>query len=148
MKKKVALKTESLGAEDIKNPDVKELSSWIAGQRRTSCDLVTYKTEALLKSQKNIDRPCTGGIYYRRRIEESIDGLKCGFLRSEPALLKEDLIYDAERVSKIRKGTRIALPSPTSLGIEDVYHKDHEEFLSSLCDIYSKIMREQRDAGI
>ncbi|EHQ35807.1 hypothetical protein [Methanoplanus limicola] len=148
MKKKVALKTESLGADDIKNPDIKELSSWISDQRRTSCDLITYKIEALLKSQNNIDSPCTGGIFYRKRIEESIDGLKCGFLRSEPAPLKEDLIYDANRASKIRKRAHMALPSPMSLGIEDVYYKDHEEFLSSLCDIYSKIMREQRDAGI
>ncbi|UUX92799.1 hypothetical protein [Methanoplanus endosymbiosus] len=148
MKKKVALKTESFGAEDIKNPDIKELSAWISGQRRVSCDLITYKTETLLKSQKNIDRPCTGGVFYRKRIEESIDGLKGGFLKSEPDLSKEDLIYDARRVAKIRKRARVALPSPLSLGIEDVYYGDHEEFVSSLCEIYSKLMREQRDAGV
>jgi len=148
MKKKVTLKTKSFGAEDIKNPDIQELSEWVSVQRRVSCDLTTYKTETLLKSQKNIGSPCTGGIYYRTRIKESIDGLKDGFLRCEPGLLREDLIYDAGRVAKIRKRASVALPSPSSLGIEDVYYGDYEEFISSLCGIYSKLMRDQRDAGV
>jgi hypothetical protein len=148
MKRRNDLLLRSLGSEYTTDPDSKILIKWIAEQTGSRCDLVSYNIETSLLAQKNVDVPCTGGIYNSKRLYESIGGLKTGALCSEPYPVLEDMSLDAQRVRKIRKGCYMGLPAPSSLGISDYYFNDHRDFISALCEVYGKLMREQRDHGI
>ena len=148
MKRRYDLILRSLGSEYMSEPDSKDLAKWISGQRGSRCDLVSYNIERSLLAQKKADIPCTGGVYYSARVSESIGGIKSGCLCSEPYPVLDDISLDAQRVRKLRKGCYMALPAPSSLGIQDYYLNDHADFISALCEVYRKMMREQRDRGI
>ncbi|MBN1433006.1 MAG: hypothetical protein JW931_09580 [Methanomicrobiaceae archaeon] len=148
MKRRFDIILKSLGSEYMEDPDVRDLANWIKDQKGSGCDLITYKLERSLLSQRRADIPCTGGLYYSDRLSESIGGLKSGGLCSEPYPVTTEMSQDAERIRKIRKGSHVALPVPSSLGISDYYFNDHQDFISSLCEVFKKLMREQRDRGI
>jgi len=148
MKRRIDLILRSLGSEYIPDPDTGDLVKWIAGQKGSRCDLVSYKLEKSLLAQVGVDVPCTGGVYYSGRLLESIGGLKSGGLAAEPYPVAAEMSLDAERVRKIRKGCYMALPAPSSLGISDYYFNNHQDFISALCEVYGKLMREQRDRGV
>ncbi len=148
MKRRIDLILRSLGSEKIRDPGIKELAGWIAGQKGSCGDLISYKIEKSLVDQKKADIPCTGGMFYSKRMHESIGGLKSGGLGTEPYPVSAEMSHDAERVRKIRKGCYLALPSPSSLGISDYYFNDYSDFISAICEVYRKLMREQRDRGI
>lgn len=148
MKRRNDLPLRSLGSEYLADPGSGVLVKWIAGQNGSRCDLISYKIEKSLLAQKKVDIPCTGGVYYSKRLYESIGGLKADALCSEPYPVLEDMSLDAQRVRKIRKGCYLALPAPSSLGISDYYFNDHQDFISALCEVYGKLMREQRDRGV
>ncbi|MDD4127541.1 MAG: hypothetical protein PHV39_07640 [Methanomicrobium sp.] len=148
MKKRQNLILESFGAENIPNPNPHALSKWILEEKRSCCDLLSYKIECQIKDQKNyVDFPCVGGIFYRQRITESLSCIKSGFLTGEPDADLEYFRYDSERIYKYSKKSGFAFPPPSELGIDDAYYNDRADFIGSLCYAYRKIMREQRDYG-
>lgn len=148
MKRRIDISLRSLGSGYENDPDPGDLAKWIATRKGSRCDLISYRLEKSLLAQRSVDFPCTGGKYYSGRLSESIGGLKDGNLVSEPYPVPEDISLDAGRVRKIRKGCRIALPPPSALGISDYYFDDRQDFISALCEVYRKIMREQRDRGV
>lgn len=148
MKRRIDLILRSLGSEYMPDPDINVLAKWITGQKRSRCDLISYKLEKSLMAQEGIDIPCSGGLFYSKRLYESIGGLRSGGLGSEPYPVAFDMSDDAERLRKIRKGCYMALPAPSSLEISDYYFNDYTDFISALCEVYSRLMREQRDRGI
>ena len=149
MKRRQNLILKSFGAGNIYNPDPLLLAEWIKEQKRVFCDLVSYKIESQIKNQKTIvDLPCTGGIFYRDRILDSVSGIKSGFLISEPFAVPEYMRQDAERIRKFSKNSMFSLPPPSDLLIDDGFYKNRSDFIGSLCSVYKKLMREQRDFGI
>lgn len=148
MKRRIDIFLRSLGSEYMCDPDSRALAKWITGQKGSRCDLVSYQLERSLIDQKKTDIPCTGGVYYSKRLYESIGGLKSGGLCAEPFPVMEDMSLDAKRARNIRKGCYMALPAPSFLGISDYYFNDFRDFISALCEVYRKLMREQRDRGI
>ncbi|MBN2733972.1 MAG: hypothetical protein JXQ82_03825 [Methanomicrobiaceae archaeon] len=149
MKKRQNLILKSFGAGDLKNPDPLLLAEWIGGQKKVCCDLISYKIESQVKAQKNVaDVSCSGGIFYRHRIFESLLGIKSGFLIDEPFFESEYIKLDAERVRKISRDTWFSFPPPSGMHIEDNYYKNRSDFIGGMCSVFKKIMREQRDLGI
>ncbi len=147
MKKRQIFPLWSFGAE-VSDPELKDLSDWVRGRRIFPCDLVTYKVEHSLGKQAEVDMPCYGGLDYRMRIVSSLEDVRGGFLRGEPALDFGMLLQDAKSAVKVNKQVRVCLPSPLSLGIEDGYYGDSDDFTGALSLLYRKIMRELRDVGI
>jgi len=147
MKKKLNLKVRSFGAE-AGIPEAPELAAWAGRQQKVSCDLLSYQVEHSLLLQKDVDIPCTGGMYYRNRLSESITGIKNGFLREEPGLSGETISEDATRISACRRHAWMALPAPSALRLEDGYFRDSEEFYGALSEVWRRIMREMRDRGV
>ncbi len=147
MKKRQIFPLWSFGAE-VSDPELGDLSDWVRGRRIFPCDLVTYKVEHSLGKQAEVEMPCYGGLDYRMRIVLSLEEVRGGFLRGEPALDYEMLLHDAKSALKMNKRVRVCLPSPLSLGIEDGYFGDSDDFTSALSHLYRKMMRELRDAGI
>jgi hypothetical protein len=147
MKKRQIFPLWSFGAE-VSDPELKDLSDWVRGRRIFPCDLVTYKLEHSLAKQADVDMPCYGGLDYRMRIVSSLEGVTGGFLRGEPALDFGMLLQDAKSALKMNRQVRVCLPSPLSLGIEDGYYGDFDDFTGALAMLYRKMIRELRDAGI
>lgn len=147
MKKRQIFPLWSFGAE-VPDPEIQVLSEWVGGRRTYPCDLATYKVEHSLGEQVEVDMPCYGGMYYGMRIISALENVSEGFLRGEPALDYGMILQDAKMSLKIRKHVRLCLPSPLSLGIEDGYYGDFDEFSGELCHLYQKLMRELRDHGI
>ncbi|WOF15796.1 hypothetical protein F1737_03350 [Methanoplanus sp. FWC-SCC4] len=149
MKKRQNIDLLSFGADDVKNVEPSKLAQWAKKQIGVSCDLLSYQMECLARVQKGFaDKPCSGGLFYKKRVLESIAGIKSGFLNSEPYPECELMKEDAKRVSRISKGISVAMPPPSGLMIEDSYFNNRGDFIGALSEVYSKMMREQRDAGI
>ncbi|MBT8507166.1 hypothetical protein AZH53_01810 [Methanomicrobiaceae archaeon CYW5] len=147
MKKRQIFPLWSFGAE-VPEPEITDLTEWVAARRNYPCDLGTYKVERSLVEQAEVDMPCYGGMYYRVRIISALQNVSEGFLRGEPALDYGMLLQDVISARKMHRDVRLCLPSPLSLGIEDGYYGDYDDFLGALCHLYQKLMRELRDNGI
>jgi len=147
MKKRHIFPLRAFGAE-VFDPELKDITDWLGGRRILPCDLLSYKVEHSIGEEAEVEIPCYGGFYYRKRIVPSLCEVSEGFLRGEPALDAAMILQDAKVALRMKKMVCVCLPSPLSLGIEDGYYGDHEEFTGALCLLYRKMMRELRDAGI
>lgn len=149
MAKTHTFRTVSLGSEP-EPPDVQSVAEWVGLQRGSDADLASYLLESSLSPQveAGVDTPCAGGIFYNRRIMESLSGIRSGDvtgeLGSDPTLLQAD----ARRVLSFHRGTRVGLPAPHILGISDSYYSDEEEVDAALCRQYRLLLRAMRDEGI
>jgi hypothetical protein len=147
MSRRIRIPVRALGSE-IEDPEVADLATWIATHRGIEADLITYKLEASLRGQEEVDIPAAGGRFYLPRILSSLTGLANGVLRREPALDPRYITLDAERITSLRNGTWCAFPAPHLWGVEDRYYHDHQEYLVSLCRCTKQLMRSMRDRGI
>jgi hypothetical protein len=147
MKKRRILPVRSLGAEEP-DPTISELAPWTRRQRGVTADLISYKLERSLSLQDNIEFPAAGGIYYGARILECVIGQEERVLTAEPGADAIRMIEDARRMKRFRKRTWCSLPAPSMLGLRDGYFDDSEEFEAALCEVYRRLMREMRDAGV
>ncbi|HMK16395.1 MAG TPA: hypothetical protein VK450_05690 [Methanomicrobiales archaeon] len=136
----------SYGSE-VPEPQPVDLAGWIQRRKGTGGDLTSYLLEESLEPQEGVDFPCAGGRIYLARVRESIGGLEGEDLVREPsaetALVEEDARWGASR----RKGLLFCLPAPHTLGIQDTYYHDREEFCEGLSGCYRQIFRAMRDAG-
>ncbi|MGC9435341.1 MAG: hypothetical protein ACP5C4_04540 [Methanomicrobiales archaeon] len=129
-------------------PDAPDLVGWIEKRRGREGDLISYLLDESLRFQAGVDRPCAGGLFYGDRVESAIIGLVDGVLAEEPALRPVDIVMDARDAVALRKGCWVALPAPSLLGVGDRYFEDPGECTAALCDVYRRMMREMRDAGV
>jgi len=137
----------SFGAEPPL-PEASDLAGWIGSRRGREGDLISYLLEESLRLQEGVDRPCAGGLFYGDRVRSAIIGLADGVLDEEPDLRPVDLVMDARDAVSLRKGCRVALPAPSLLQVDDRYFGDPEECTAALCEVYRRMMREMRDAGV
>ena len=147
MKKKISCVVRSIGSEPGE-PDAADVAAWISGHRGEEADLISYALDRTLAAQDEVENRCAGGLFYGERILESLVGVKDGMLRGEPSVDLRAIRQDAERIRRAGKWNWCALPSLTSLDLEDEYFNDREEFVAALSELYRKIMREMRDAGV
>ena len=162
MKKRQNLILQSFGAACGKMPTLTptpaptadELAEWIREPRpkNTPCDLITYYLERQLKAQTGYaDILGCGGGFCTSRILESVGGHKSGCATGELYAIAEMMKADAEYLKPLHKAItplNIVLPAPSALGLKDAYYKDIHEFYSAICEVYAKLMREQRDRGV
>ncbi|MHC1626527.1 MAG: hypothetical protein ACXQTG_05240 [Methanoculleaceae archaeon] len=144
-KKKISVR--SFGAEPP-SPDVEDLAGWIRTRIGREGDIVTYLLEESLCGQDELDRPCAGGLFYKRRVLSSVIGIEGEVLVEEPDLQLDDIRRDARNLLEFRRGTWLALPAPSHLGLKDGYFDDEEEFCAAISGLYRRLTREMRDAGV
>ena len=147
MKKKISCVVRSIGSEPGE-PEAADVAAWISEHRGEEVDLISYALDRTLAAQDEVENRCAGGLFYGNRILESLVGVKAGMLRREPDIDLKTIRQDAERIRRAGKWNWCALPSLSSLDLEDEYFYDREEFVAALSEIYRKIMREMRDAGV
>ncbi|MDO5845345.1 MAG: hypothetical protein Q4Q04_00310 [Methanocorpusculum sp.] len=138
----------SLGSRRESAPDVKAVAAWIASRHGQAADIISYELEMLFEQQlPYAAEPAAGGEFYDERLREAFgvqDGRLVQDFELTPSAIAEDMAVLSPRV----KGCRFSLPSPVSLGIADEYFKDEDEFQSAAVDIFLRLCREQRDAGV
>jgi hypothetical protein len=147
MAKRLKIPTRSMGAEG-ENPDIQGLAAWISERRGIPGDLTTYLLEQSLLPQRDIDLPCAGGAFYRTRWLACIEGITEGVIARELDSAPAEVIEDAARITSLRKGAWAAIPAPSLLGITDRYYDDPDEVYLGLTRVYTRLMREMRDAGV
>ncbi|MDN7025196.1 hypothetical protein FGU65_09885 [Methanoculleus sp. FWC-SCC1] len=148
MAKRRDIPVQSYGSE-VGTPSVEELAAWIAGRRgRAGGDLVTYQLETSLALQQPIADPCVGGIFYAQRLRDALIGFREGVLKDEPGIDPREVAADARALVAEKKGIRMAIPAPHLLGLADDYIGDAEEFAELTAELYARLMREMRDAGV
>jgi hypothetical protein len=149
MAKRLKLATRALGAEPGM-PDVAVLAAWIAENRGTTADIITYLLDQSLEPQisAGIMTPCAGGRFYKNRIMQcllGVDGRKAtGEIGLDPHAISED----AAGIVVQKKGAWCALPAPHLLGITDTYYNDEYEWNDAITGSYRTLMRSMRDVGI
>ncbi len=162
MKKRQNLILQSFGASGTKMPppNADELAEWIRSPRpkKTNRDITTYFLERQLKAQAGrADIPGCGGGFYGSRLLESIGGHKEGYVNGELHAVPDMVKADAQSVKALQKTLgrntsaaplNFVLPSPSALRLNDVFYDDIGEYYSAICEVYAKIMREQRDLGV
>ncbi len=92
--------------------------------------------------------PCAGGSFYNARVRQAIFGVEDGIMTGELGSRMEDVVRDAEDLTRIRKGLFLTIPAPSLLGLQDRYYRDPEEAGEALFSVYRSLMRGQRDAGL
>lgn len=138
----------SLGSRRESAPDVKAVAAWIAARHGQTADLISYELDTLLAVQKPYAaEPATGGEFYDERLRE-VFGISETKLVQEFELKKDTLADDAVLAARTAKGCRFSMPSPLSLGIEDGYFQDEDEFEEAAVEAFFRVCREQRDLGI
>ncbi|MBN1195003.1 MAG: hypothetical protein JXA08_06615 [Methanomicrobiaceae archaeon] len=147
MKKRLNFETRAFGAEEDV-PSIPELAAWTGKQHGTDADLISFLLERSLTLQEAIGTACAGGRYYGDRWLESIVGLRDRVLTTEPDMDAAWVIKDGRRIHALRKYAWCALPCPSSLGIDDRYFGNNGDFYDALCQVFSRLMREMRDAGV
>ena len=162
MKKRQNLILQSFGAtgRTMPAPKADELAKWIQTPRpkKTDCDITTYFLERQLRAQAGFaDILGCGGGFYASRLLESIGGHKEGYVNGELYAIPDMVKADAECVKALQKTLgrncsatplNFVLPSPSALKLNDVFYEDIGEYYSAICEVYAKIMREQRDLGV
>jgi hypothetical protein len=149
MGKKLNFLTRSLGSEPDPAPDPETISRWIATRRGIGGDLTSYHLESLLSYQKDagIDTVAAGGLFYRSRVIECLDGIQDGWVVSELGLDPAPAAVDIHEAIHKSPQAWASLPSPGCLGLKDRYYGDDEEWKRVLHVQYRRLMREMRDAG-
>ncbi|MBQ3684271.1 MAG: hypothetical protein II925_01605 [Methanomicrobium sp.] len=162
MKKRQNLILQSFGAagRTMPAPKADELAKWIQTPRpkKTDCDITTYFLERQLRAQAGFaDILGCGGGFYASRLLESIGGHKEGYVSGELYAIPDMVKADAESVKALQKTLgrnctsaplNFVLPSPSALKLNDAFYGDIGEYYSAICEVYAKIMREQRDLGV
>ncbi len=149
MAKRLKFPVRSLGSE-VPAPQLTSLAQWIAEHRGIEADLTTYLIDQSILPQKEagIDILCPGGLFYKNRIIESIEGIDQGVVNAEVGANVSRTNFDATMIALSGKGIWMAFPAPHMLALEDAYYGDPEELSHSLCLEYRRLMRSMRDAGI
>jgi hypothetical protein len=149
MKKRLKLATRAFGAEPGR-PDIAVLAEWIAANRGTVADIITYLLDGSITPQvfAGIQAPCAGGRFYKKRIMGSLIGVKDGTAIDEIGLDPRTVSQDAAKIIIRKKGAWMAMPAPRLLGINDEYYHDQAEWHDAIAGAYRIIMRSMRDAGI
>lgn len=149
MAKQRKIPVRSLGS-DVPEPDVGKLAKWAGGRKGKPGDLLTYQLDYAFRDQLDalVDFPCAGGPFYAERWLKSIGGLDEKTVRNEMYAHPDLVLEDAIEIAKTKKGSFFAIPSPSSLGIEDRYFGDKDEFRTVLYEVYRTLMREMRDCTI
>ncbi len=148
MAKRLDIPVQAYGSE-VGTPSVEELAAWIAGRRgRNGGDLITYQLETSLAAQQPIESPCAGGIFYGKRWRDALTGFREGVLQGEPGIDPREVAADARALVTKKKGIQVAVPAPHLLGLTDGYLGNQEEFTELITELYTRLMREMRDAGV
>jgi hypothetical protein len=149
MVKRLKLATRAFGAEPGM-PEVIALAAWIAANRGTAADIITYLLDQSLEPQVSagIMAPCAGGRFYKNRIMHCLLGITAGKATGEIGLDSHAISEDAEGIVAQKKGVWCALPAPHVLGITDTYYGDQYEWNDAIASTYRTLMRSMRDAGI
>lgn len=147
MKRRQNIPVRALGAE-VEPPDAGELAAWIGHQHGRPGDLLSCQLDRSLEPQREIDVPCAGGLFYRSRWEEAVAGVEDGRLIADPEPKAGSLIEDAQRIASMRKKAWVAAPAPSMLAIQNAYFADEDEYYAALADVYRRLAREMRDAGV
>jgi hypothetical protein len=149
MAKRLKLATRALGAEPGM-PDVTVLAAWIAENRGTTADIITYLLDQSLEPQisAGIMTPCAGGRFYKNRIMQCLLGVDGSKATGEIGLDPHAIIEDAAGIVVQKKGAWCALPVPHLLGITDSYYDDEYEWNDAITGSYRTLMRSMRDVGI
>ncbi|HZK29634.1 MAG TPA: hypothetical protein VFC43_00145 [Methanoregula sp.] len=149
MKKRLKLATRAFGAEPVR-PDIAVLAEWIAVNRGTTADIITYLLDQSLAPQVSagILAPCSGGRFYKNRIVASLLGVREGNATDEIGLDSRAVSEDAAHIIVHKKGAWFAMPAPHLLGITDMFYHDESEWHDAIAGTYRTIMRSMRDAGI
>src|SRR5674476_1422693 len=149
MKKRLKLATRAFGAEPVR-PDIAVLAEWIAVNRGTTADIITYLLDQSLAPQVSagILAPCSGGRFYKNRIIASLLGVKEGKATDEIGLDSRAVSEDAAHIIVHKKGAWFAMPAPHLLGITDMFYHDESEWHDAIAGYYRTLMRSMRDAGI
>ena len=100
------------------------------------------------RSLPGILTPCAGGLFYRKRVLESIRGIVDGKTTGEIHFESRDIIEDAAGIVVQKKGSWCALPAPHMLAIADRYYDDEYEWSDAINSMYRALMRAMRDIGI
>jgi len=140
------VEVRSFGSE-VPEPSVEELAGWVRERKGAAGDLTSYLLETSLEPQEGVDRPCTGGIFYRSRVLETISGITGHTLTVEPSVQPALAGEDARWGALQKRALWFAVPCPHLLGIHDRYFHDREEFCEGICGAYRQIFRAMRDAG-
>ena len=149
MTKRLELATRAFGAEPDQ-PDVAGLAGWITEHRGQSADIVTVQLDRSLAPQltAGILTPCPGGLFYRKRVLDSLNGVIDGKATGELHLDSRAVIEDAAGIVVQKKGTWCAIPAPHMLAITDCYYDDEYEWSDAINGMYRALMRAMRDIGI
>jgi len=149
MAKRLNLATRALGAEPG-IPDVAVLAAWIAENRGTTADIITYLLDQSLTPQisAGIMAPCAGGRFYKNRIMQCLLGVDGRKATGEIGLDLHATSEDAAGIVVQKKGAWCALPAPHVLGITDTYYDDEYEWNDAITGSYRALMRSMRDVGI
>jgi hypothetical protein len=149
MVKRQKLTTRALGTEPGM-PDVIALAAWIAANRGTAADIITFLLDQSLEPQVSagIIVPCAGGRFYKNRIMHCLLGVNNGKATGEIALDSDAISEDAAGIVGQKKGAWCALPAPHVLGIIDTYYDDEYEWNDAITSTYRTLMRSMRDVGI
>ncbi|MDX8551401.1 hypothetical protein KHC33_02835 [Methanospirillum sp. J.3.6.1-F.2.7.3] len=143
MKKKLELKTQSLGSEpDI--PDITTLKEFIALYRGYEADLVTFQMLRSYSDQKSADIHTigVGGGYMRQRMEE---GLKWD-AEQGPLIHVDDLVYDYSLITSKSGGIWSVHESPSVLST--CPSQDDEDSFAEMYHGFRQILRTLRDNRI
>jgi hypothetical protein len=149
MVKRLKFQVRSFGSEAAE-PGLSQLAGWVREHHGTKADLTTYLLEQSVLPQKNaaVDIPCPGGLFYRKRLIESIEGLESDSITGELSADVSRVAEDAVMLAGFGKGLWAAFPAPHMLGLSDRYYGDAEEQVHALCQEYRRLMRAMRDGGI
>ncbi|HDR72552.1 MAG TPA: hypothetical protein ENN85_01330 [Methanoculleus sp.] len=147
MKRRRNIPVRALGAE-VGLPGADELAAWIGRQHGRPGDLLSYQIDRSLEAQHGIDYPCAGGLFYRSRWERAIAGVEQGRLVADPEPVAGPLAEDAHRIASMRKKAWVAAPAPSMLAIENSFFAGEDEYYAALADVYRRLTREMRDAGV
>ena len=117
MVKRLKLATRGLGAEPGV-PDVIALAAWIAANRGTSADIITYQLDKSLEPQVSagIMAPCAGGRFYKERIVKCLFGVENGQTTGEISLDPHAIHEDAAGIVVQKKVHGAPCQPPMSSG--------------------------------
>ncbi|WP_301676140.1 hypothetical protein [Methanoculleus methanifontis] len=147
MARRITIPVRSFGSE-VGIPAVPELAEWLKEKRGVEADLTTYRLERSLDAQEGVAVPAAGGVFYGERLSGAFLGMENGVLVGEPGIEPAAVTEDARFIRTKCKDAWTALPTPHMLGFRDACMGDEEEFSETIADLYARLAREMRDAGV
>ena len=142
--RELVLPAVSLGSAGLEKPDAVDVAEWIGKHTGRAADLTTYQLDRLFLEQVGMDEPAVGGEFYAPRI--------CAAFGAEDQKITQEFTLELEDIAGdfrfIPKKTAFALPSFSSLGLEDAYFRDQDEFAENGIKAFKKLTRELRDREV